>query len=252
MGTTTPTWLGATAGSPGLAGQVNQVLGDHNSTITYGETLASSQTTGIAVYTDTYTNYISQLITTTPTQTSISSVEIQISTVGGSPIINTIPGLSVSIYPSLSGSPTGSPLATVTVTETYVYSASFWVPIPLTLTGLTTGTDYHIVTGIVGDASHFYAWQRSSQTSGAFTSTDALSWFPAAYGMMYKVNEPGGTSTLVRLISEDNSARTTQITYDASNQLSSMIQFTQTQGGSGSFLTTPTLTYTNGLITGVS
>lgn len=252
MGTTTPSWLGAAAGSPGLAGQVNQFLGDHNSIITYGEVLASSQPTGIAVYTGTDTAYLAQLVTTAPSQTSISSVEIQLSTVGGSPISNSIPNLNVSLYDSFSGAPTGSALTTVTLTETYVYSSPFWVTVPLTVGGLIGGTDYFIVTDIVGTATNFYAWQLSTQATGSFTSADAATWIPAGYGLMYRVNEPGGNSATVELISEDNGARTTQFSYDNDNQLLSLVQFTVTQGGSGSFLTAPTFTYTNGLITGVS
>lgn len=252
MGTTTPDWLGAATGSPGMAGQVNQFLGDHNSVITYGEVLASSQATGTAVYTGTDVNAIAQLITTAPAQTSISSVAIQLSTVGGSPVTNSIPNLTVSIFNSLSGAPTGSAVTSVTLTETYVYSSPFWVSVPLTLGGLTGGTDYFIVTSMVGTSSNLYVWQRSTQTTGAFTSTDEISWIPATYGLMYQVNQPGGASTTVKLISEDDGARTTQFSYDANNQLLSLVQFTTTQGGSGSFLTAPTFTYTNGLITGVS
>ena len=252
MGTTTPDWLGAAAGSPGMAGQVNQFLGDHNSLITYGEALASSQTTGTGVYTGTDVNFISQLVTTGISQTSISSVSLQVSTVGGSAIINNIPNLSVSVYNSVSGVPTGSPITTVTLTETYIYSSPFWVSVPLSLGGLTPSTDYHVATSMVGTSSNLYVWQRSTQTSGAFTSTNGTTWIPAAYGMMYQLFEPGGNSTSVRLINEDDGARTTQFSYDSNDQLISLVQFTQTQGGSGSFLTTPTFTYTNGLITGVS
>lgn len=253
MGTTTPSWLGAAAGSPGLAGQVNQFLGDHNSIITYGETLASTQGTGTAVYTGTDTSYLAQVITTEPTQTSISSIAIQLSAVGGSPVINSIPNLSVSLYDSFSGAPTGSPLTTVTLTETYIYAAPFWVSVPLTIGGLTAGTDYYIVTSMVGSSTNFYAWQRSTQTTGTFTSPDAIVWTPVSYGLMYQVNQPGSTgANVIKLISEDDGARTTQFSYDATDQLLSLVQFTATQGGSGSFLTAPTFTYTNGLITGVS
>jgi hypothetical protein len=252
MGTTTPDWLGAAPGSPGLAGQVNQFLGDHNSVITYGEVQASTQGTGAAVYTGTDTSYLAQLITTAPAQTSISSVAIQLSTVGGSPVINNIPNLTISIFDSFSGAPTGAALTSVTLTETYIYSSPFWVSVPLTLGGLTGGTDYFIVTSMVGTSTNLYVWQRSTQTTGAFTSTDEVSWIPATYGLMYQVNEPGGSSTTVKQINEDDGARTTQFSYDADDQLISLVQFTATQGGSGSFLTAPTFTYTNGLITGVS
>lgn len=242
------------AGSPGLAGQVNQLLGDHSSVIIRGETLISSQETGTAVYTGTSTTHVSQRITTGPTQVGVSSVSLQISTVGGSVITDTISDLTVSLYASLSGSPTGSAIASVSVAETYVYGAPFWVSVPLTVNGLTSSTDYHVAVAMTATGpNHYYAWQRSNQTSGAFTSVDGTSWIPQTYGMMFRQYTSGGGASLsVKLINEDNGARTTQLSYDGSDQLTALTQLTISQGGSGSFSATPTLTYTNGLITGIS
>ncbi len=248
----TPAWLGATAGAsgPGLAAQVNQFLGTHASVWRYtGSTLVSAQATGAAVYETTASQYWAQAITTGSSQTVIGQLGLQVSTVGGSPTSATIAPLQVSLYADSSG-PTGAALAGVTLAETYVYSAPFWLPVPLSVTGLTPSTRYWVVTAPVGNSSAYYVWQHSNQSTGALVSSDAVTWSNEAFGLMYQVYDASGTGQITSF-TDDDGARVTVLTYDASNRVSTITEYTTAQGGA-LLTSTRTLTYSGAYLTGVS
>lgn len=247
---TTPAWLGASAGYPAYAGQINQFLGGHASTWRYsGSTLISSQATGTGVYETTASQYWAQSFNTGSSQTAIGQLGLQISTVGGSPTTPTISPLQVSLYADLGG-PTGSPLATVSVGEPYVYSSPFWVSIPMSVAGLTSSTRYWMVTSPVGNGSAYYAWQKSNQVSGASLSTDGVTYNPQTFGLMYQVYDQSGTGQLTSF-TDDNGARVTVLTYDTNNRVSTITEYATTQ--SGSVLTyTRTFTYSGAFLTGVN
>lgn len=248
---TTPVWQPAVAGTRGTAGHVNQFLGGHESTISYGGTLQSAETTGSSVYSDTYTQWLGQQIVTSANQTTIGYLLLQLSDVGGSPTLATIPPLTVSLYADVFGVPGGSLLASAGVTCQYVYSSPYWVTVPLAAAGLSPGTSYQIVTTLTGSSSHYYVWQRSTTAGGASTSPDGLTWTSSSFGLMYQVfDQIGGGSTMPLIVNEDTGLRVTSLTYDTSDQLGSVS--TYTTGSLGTFAASATLTYTNGLITGVS
>jgi hypothetical protein len=67
---------------------------------------------------------------------------------------------------------------------------------------------------------------------------------------MYQVFDQTG-GALLQTISEDNGARITNFAYDALNRISQITEYTVAQDGSY-IVSTRTLTYSNGLLTGVS
>lgn len=253
MASFTPTWQAASASFGANAGHVNQFLASHSSTFVYnGNTLRSQQATGTAVYSDTYTQMLSTSFVTTSTQTTIGSVNAQLSTVGGSPTLPLINPITFSIYADQGGLPIGSALVSNTVSNNYVYSSPFWVTIPLPVGGLASLTTYHIVATMVGNASHYYVWQRSNQGGGAATSVNGGStWVAQTYGLMYQIFDQTNTG-LIQYIYEDGGARTIQLGYNSLNMPTQITEFTQAQATSGYLQGTQNINYTNGYVTGVS
>jgi YD repeat-containing protein len=250
--TAIPAWQAATAGHAGQAGAVNQFLGAHTAVFSYGNALSQQQATGSAKYSSTQGQYLAQQITTSATQTQLSAIALQISTVGGSAVSNPIPALQVGLYANAGGVPTGAALATASVSCQYVYSEPFWVSIPLSKLTLTPSTTYHLVVSAAGDASHYYVWQRSNKTSGASTSANGTSWTAQGYGLMYQTFVPSTTGAQLQLITEDDGASWTSFAYDSLGQITTITRYTAAQDPNAPLLVTSTLTYTNGRLTGVS
>jgi hypothetical protein len=247
-----PVWTGAQVKYDAEAGQINQFLASHNAVYQYsGQTIASQQATGSGMYIDTLNQWLSQTIVTGTSQTEIGAVGLQLSTLGGSPTLTLIPALTVSLYADSFGVPTGSALASATVSSPYVYSSPFWVSIPLSISGLTASTVYHLVTSITGTTGHYYVWQKSNQTSGSSTSPDGVSWTPQNFGLMYQVYTQDGATGNLTTISEDGGAFVTSLTYNAQNLVSTVTQYVILQDGTTA-ITSGTLSYTNGLLIGVS
>lgn len=211
-----------------------------------------AQTTGGHAYQESYDQQVAQFFTTTSSQTSITFIEIQLSTVFGSPITPSINPMTVQIVADSFGTPTGDVLATTSVNSPYVYSSSFWVTIPLSVFNLSSSTTYWIVLSEVGTPSGYYVWQQSDQPNGAMISTDGFSWTEASFGMMYKIfTQSSEGSDQPTIIIEDDGNRITNLTYDGSGNLTEMVVTTlDTAGGSVAY--DATFTYTNGLITGAS
>lgn len=157
----------------------------------------------------------------------------------------------MSLYASSAGLPTGGPLATVTVAEQVVYSAGFWLPVPLSASGLTASTVYQLVLSPAGTSSAYYAWQRSNQTSGGATSPDGATWSAQAYGLMFEVFDQSGTTGPPLYLIDDGGARTTAFTYNATGQLTTITEQVASQSGTV-FYSQRTLTYANGLLIGVA
>lgn len=252
MTTNIPDWLGATTGQQTNAGLIDQFLGTHEAVFIYaGETVQDSQAIGTGVYTSTASTYLAQPFTTSSTQTTASRVNLQISAVGGSPLSATIPPLTVSIYAASLGFPTGSPLATAVIAEQTVYSAPFWLPVTLYVTGITASTTYMIVVEQAGSGGSYYVWQQSNQLSGALTSPDGVNWTPQGYGFMYQSYDGGGGTPPILSIIEDSGNRTTNFTYNSLLQLTGITEQTVTQSG-GVLVSSRTLTYSGNNLIGVS
>jgi hypothetical protein len=249
---TTTKWLAATAAHAGLAGQVNQFFYTHTAAWVYQGVLQASQTTGAAVYATTASEYLAESFTTGAAQTTLGQVYLQVSTVGGSPITATIAPLTLSLYADSLGSPTGTAIASTTVTEPYIYSSPFWVPIPLTASGLTPSTKYWLVTNPVGTGSAYYVWQHSNQVAGASTSTDGVTWTSQAYGLMYQVYDHTTTGGSVQFLYEDNGARWTQVSYTGTGLISQLTEYCTAQATANPFTSVRTFTYNGNYLTGVS
>lgn len=250
-----PTWLAATPGFVGQSGQVNQFLGSHNASFLTSGTVRSGQTTGTAVYNSTQTQWTSQLFQTASTQTSVAYLLLQISTIGGSPTSQLISPLTVSVYADVGGVPGGPALASTSILSSAVYSSPFWLTVPLVLAGLTVNTEYHIVIPEVGTTGHYYVWQQSNQPGGAATSPDGVTWTNQTYGLLYQIEDlsGGGLAGLpIQYIYEDGGARITQFLYNANGSINQIIEYTVAQGSGNAVMQTRTLSYTNGLLTGVS
>lgn len=249
-----PAYAAAVSGQPGNAGQVNQLLGAHTSLVAYGVgTVQASQTTASTSYQTTAGQWLAQQFMTGGVQTAIGQVRLQLSTVGGSPTSAVIPPLTLSLYADLGGLPTGSALASVIVNEEWIYSAPYWVTLPLMATGLTPGTFYQLVVSPVGTSSQYYVWHQSNQIAGSSTSSDGVTWTASSYGLVYQVFDNAGAGVLPTLITGDNGQRWTQFTYTAQGLPATVTEFTAAQNGSSSYLySTRSLTYSGGLLTGVN
>ena len=246
-----PPWTAAVAGSQANAGLINQFLGSHSvSYIASGGAIQAQAATGTGVYQSTATQWYDQLFTTGSTQTTIGSVNLQLSTVGGSPTLQLIPPITISLFADSFGQPTGSALVSTTLTDMYVYTQPFWASIPLPTT-VFPSANYHIVVQMVGNATNYYALQQSNQTFGVNTSPDGATWSAQAYGLMYQVLDGTGTGPVVYMY-EDGGAKITQISYNSLRQPTSIIENINGQTTAGNLLSTRNLTYTNGILTGVS
>jgi hypothetical protein len=250
----TPVWQAPSAGFAGNAGHVNQFLGSHAARVVYnGGTVTTQQATGSANYVSSQGTFMSQTFTVPGGQTAIGSINLQINAVGGSPTLPLIPQLTVGLYASSSGLPTGSAIVSATLQSTYIYSAPFWVNVALPLSPVTSGSIYAIVLSSAGTASHYYAVQRSNQTSGAATSPDGVTWTPQAYGFMYQVlDQSGSASGPVQTIYEDNGARVVQFFYNTNGTISKVVETTLSQSSSAPLISTRNLSYVTGLLTGAS
>jgi len=242
--------MAATVNKRGDAGLINQFLVNHTAQYSWSAgVVVDSQQTGAGTYIDSLNQWLSQTTTTGSSQTTIGSISLQVSAFGGSPTLTLIPALTVSLYADAAGVPTGSALASATVASTYVYSAPFWVSIPLTAT-VTPSTVYHYVIAITGTAGHYYLIQKSNQLTGCATSPDGSTWTTQNFGLMYRTYD-GTSGGLLKSVSEDNGNLLVNYTYNSLNQITGYTQYTLAQDGT--FLqTSGTITYTNGLPTGVS
>ena len=79
---------------------------------------------------------------------------------------------------------------------------------------------------------------------------DGVTWTGQTYGLMYEVFDTTASGRLLS-ISEDSGAVITTLTYTALGQIATITQYAVTQSGS-SISSSGTLSYSNGLLTGVS
>lgn len=250
----TPTWLAATTGQPGSAGQVNQFLGSHASVVLYAAVQKAAQATAGATFTSTNGLFLAQSFATAVGQTTIGyvSVPITTTTTTGASLATT----TLSLYANSAGAPTGSALVSTTLTAEYAFNASggtntVSVIYPLPATGLTASTTYWLVLASAGNVTNNYTWFRSNQTSGASTSPTGVTWTAQTYGFKYAIFDQTA-SGLQTATWEDSGARWTAQTYSGTGEITTLAEYTVGQTASGYLQSYRTLTYTGGLLTGVA
>jgi hypothetical protein len=237
-----PAWLGATAGSPAQAGQVNQFLGAHPATVLYAAVQQAAQNTAGSGAQNSNGTWIAQSFTTGAAQTALGRVVLTLADTG-SPA-----PLTVSLYANSGGNPTGAALVSTSVPKEFLTgsAAALSIPLPATVTALTT---YWIVTTAVGSVGNLYSWSKSNQVTGCSTSSNGTSWTAQAFGLLYQVYDQTGSGNLTHTW-EDSGARWTGLTY-TSNQISGLVEYTAAQA-SGYIESNRALTYSSGQLVGVA
>lgn len=241
---TTPNWLGATAGQLPQAGQVNQFLGAHAANFIYTGVTQGSSTTLAGTATNSNGLYIAQSFTPGSNQ----SIQRWIFTlaVTGSPA-----PLVVSIETASGGAPSGTVLATTTIPREFVAASAGQLSVPTLPAALTSGTQYWFVFTAVGDVSNFYAISRTTAGSGASTSPNGSTWTAQAYGLYYNRFDATATGALLHTY-EDSGARWTSTTQNANGTLATLNEYTVAQGANQYVASKRSLSYSNGLLTGVA
>ena len=226
----TPVWGGASTGSPMFAGQVNQFLGGHASSILYQATqqAASSAAQSTSTAVTTANQYLGMPFTTGSTQTTLGYVYLyMICSNPGSPTYSN--PITLSVYAdSGSSSPvlfatnaagaqvSVTPITSTTLTREYVFQAPYPLIIPLPTTSLVASTKYWLVTSIGPNDGVNYRISKATDTSGgaAYISTNGTTWTAQSYGLAYATFDQVPLSTAglgSNLIGtwEDNGARWT-------------------------------------------
>ncbi|WAL67154.1 hypothetical protein ORV05_05020 [Amycolatopsis cynarae] len=240
----TPTWLAATAGQPTKAGQINQFLGTHSVQFLYSATQTVAQATAGTGGVNTNGLYIAQSFTTPSNQTQIGWIGIN-ATVTGTPA-----PLTVTVQTNNAGAPSGTVLATTLIPAEFLTGTPGNIPIPLPCT-VTASTTYWVVAQAVGDASNYFTWYKSNQTSGASTSANGTTWSAQTYGLLYNVHDQSSVPPLL-FTYEDNGARWTEWVFHTNGQFYILAEFTQGQTPTGYTTSLRTLNYTNGLLTSIT
>lgn len=238
-----PVWLGAASGSTPAAAQANQLLFAHSIIMLYQGVQQDAQTTaGTGTASTSGGTYLAQHFTTGASQTSLGYATAYI--LGGT----TGFPLSMSVYASAAGAPTGSPLITVQASSEYIGFGPTLLVFPLPLT-VTASTVYFLVAA--PPASGAYTWTKSNQVSGAYTSTNGTTWTAQAYGLEYQIYDQTVTGPLTA-IWEDGGARWSWLNINAvSGQLTQLSEYTVAQA-SGYVQSDRNLSYSGTLLTGVA
>lgn len=242
------TWQAPTPGQTPRAAHVNQLFGLHAMTMLYTGNQVASQTTAGSGSTATNGLYLAQSFTTgTATSTGYVILGLTPTTGSGSQLATT----TVSLYANTAGAPSGSPLATTTLTAEYAQWAAGSVTVPLPAVGLAASTTYWLVIAPAGDATFNYAWAKSNQTSGASTSANGTTWAAQTYGLVFQVFDQSATG-LPTATWEDSGARWTWTGYTASGEIGQFAEYTAGQTAAGYLQSTRAFTYTNGLLTAIA
>lgn len=240
----TPGWQAPTTGQQANAGHVNQLLGTHSIVYVYTGVSQSSSTLGSGSIASNGL-WMAQQFTTASGQTTTGVVGVTIATTGSpaSP-------WALSIQASSGGAPSGTALASTSVPKEFLSGTPTSRGVLLPVTGLTPLTTYWIVANSNGTNTDEYAWSKSTAGSGASTSTNGTSWTAQAYGLTFVVFDGTAVPPLAGTW-EDSGARWTFLGYSG-GQLSLIKEFTAGQTVPGYTASSRALSYTSGLLTGVT
>lgn len=246
--TSTPTWQAATSGQPPLAQHANQILGTHTVQVLYTGVEQASQSTAGAGSASSNGLWIAQQFTSGASQTAVGYVVLTLT--AGSSLGANLGPLTVGLYASAGGAPSGAPLVTTTVTAEYAAGAPSPLLIPLPA-AVAPSTSYWIVTAPAGGATYSYAWAHSNQTSGASTSATGSAWTAQSYGLLFQVWDQAPVLPQVGT-REDGGARWTAQTVNGSGQITMLAEYTAGQTTGGYLQSVRTVTYSGNDMTGVA
>jgi hypothetical protein len=239
----TPTWSAAAVDDPPLAGQLNQLLGAHQTAYLYDGTQLVADTAAPTGTLATNGQFIDQPFTMSGSV--IGRVEVEISKGGAGADV------TLGIYADSGGNPTGAALVQVTLPADFFPAAAGFVTVPLPVSGLTNGLTYHLVMSSGGDATDHGLWSHPGTVSGlaAKTATSlAGPWTAQTFTMDYKVFDQSASGNL-RNTYEDAGARWTSLDNNAAGQPTILREYT---GGQGTLRSVRTLTYTSGQLASVA
>ncbi len=235
-------YLAATSGQPPLAQHIDQFLISHATTYLYTGTQQGGQTTLGSGSAATNGLYLAQSFTA-GSSFSLGRVVLTLA-LTGAPVPTT-----VSIQTSSAGAPSGTVLVSTSLPPAMVPASAATVSIPVPCT-LTSGTTYWIVVAAAGDASDFYAWSKSNQTSGASTSTNGSTWTAQAYGFYYALYDQSAVLPLVHAY-DDAGARWSTLAWSA-GQLTALQEYTVGQTAASPATSSVALSYSGGALTTVA
>lgn len=236
---TNPTWLAATSGQLGQAGQVNQFLVSHDGQYLYDGTVEFDQSVAGSLGVHSNGTYIAEQWTSGASQTTVGRVVLELATAG-----TPTAALTVELRASL----TGAALASALVPQEFLSGAYLALSVPLPAL-VSSSTTYYVVTTAEGDASNYFSWGKNDQASGGWTSPDGATWTAQSYGLRTQVYDQSVTGFL-RHSYEDSGARWVGLDW-TSGEITTVREYTTGQSSSGYAASSRTLAYTQGQLTAV-
>lgn len=239
-----PAYLAATAGQALKAVHVNQFLGPHPATYLYpGASQVAQTTLGSGTVTST-SLYIAQKFTTS-SAFALGRVVLSLA-VTGTPVPTTI-----SIQANSGSAPSGTPLVSTVLPYQAGPASAGTVSIPLPAS-LSASTTYWIVASVAGDASDYFAYSKSNQTSGVSTSTNGTSWTAQSYGIYFAAFDQSIGNAMPVHTWADSGARWVTLAYNTALQPTSIQEYTAGQSATGYLYSSRALTYASGALTTVA
>lgn len=233
-----PAYLAATTGQAPKAAHVNQFLGAHPASYLYTGASQVAQTTLGSGTVASNGLYVAQKLTTTSAFT-LGRVVLTLA-VTGTPAPTTI-----SIQANSGSAPSGTPLVATVLPSQMGPPTAGTVSIPLPCS-LSASTTYWIVASAAGDASDFFAYSKSNQTSGVSTSTNGTSWSTQTYGIYFAAFDQSVGNAMPVHTWADSGARWSTWAYNASLQPTSVQEYTVGQTATGYMYSSRALTYSSG------
>lgn len=235
-----PVYQAPVSGQPALASSVNQLLGTHPAAFLYAGTQQAAATGGSGAAASNGL-WLAQRFTAGASQTAVGYVTFA-SRVTGSPAPWT-----VSLQADAGGQPSGTALASVTYpSQLAVSTVTALLP-----SAVTASAQYWIVAAATGDAGDYFSWDKSSATTGALTAPDGVTWTAQSYGLRYSVYDQSTVPPLIG-ICEDSGARFTLLAWAGSYGPTTVQEYTAGQLPAGYAESSRTLSYSGGLLTGVT
>lgn len=235
-----PAYLAATTGQAPKSAHASQFLGAHPATYLYTGVQQGGQTTLGSGSVNTNGTYLAQKFTVGASGLNLGRIVLTLALTGAPP------PTTISIQTNSGTAPSGTALAAAALPAQMAPASAATVSIPLPC-ALSASTVYWIVASSAGDASDYFAWSKSNQTSGASSSATGTSWTAQAYGLYFSYwdrTAPAGAQPLHTYA--DSGSRWSTWTWNASLQPATVQEYTAGQTATGYMYSSRTLTYTTG------